>query len=376
MKKLIWILCIATGMLSLPGCSTNFNVAAPYKAITVVYGLLDQADTAHYIIVEKAFLDQNKSAITMAQVPDSSYYSMLNVRIERINSDGSETIYDTIHLNRVDLNTEGYPRKSGPFFTSPNYAYKFTNKLDPNYFYRLVIYNPATGEVDSAETPVIDDIDKSAFSLGTIQDTFPLPAFTLDFASTLQTQTVSSLQALYYAPSNYSFMNEPSPVQFAECVITFRWVDSNSFTRVETPHSADYDLGYLTTAGTSNRSPNYSPSSFTFQPLDLNLYYAIRNGMGTAPANTYRLMDSCDLKFYLGSFDLYTYQLYSLTQGVGLTGGEIEPSFTNMKGAHVLGIFTSRGHRIKRVPIDDVTIDSLRTVSFMSGYNIIGKTLN
>jgi hypothetical protein len=149
--------------LGLCSCTTKFDVAAPYKNITVVYGFLDQNDTAHYVRIEKAFLDNSKNALVMATVPDSSYFPALDVKMERFDVNG--TLVDTIHLNRVDMNAEGYTKQSGTFFTSPNYAYKFTILLDGNYTYQLVITNLLTGDVDSASAPVIVDNDPAVFAV-------------------------------------------------------------------------------------------------------------------------------------------------------------------------------------------------------------------
>ena len=86
MKKLFLPVTVLVALLSLSSCSENFDVAAPYKSITVIYGLMDQGDTAHYIRIEKAFLDQNKSAVDMAKNPDSIYFSNLDVRIDVLNN--------------------------------------------------------------------------------------------------------------------------------------------------------------------------------------------------------------------------------------------------------------------------------------------------
>src|SRR6185437_11084003 len=109
MRKLFSPLLIITALVGISSCSTKFNIAAPYKNITVIYGLMDETDTAHYIRIEKAFLDQNKSAVVMAQNPDSSFYpeSQLDVKMELI--DPSGTIDSIYSLSRVDLNNEGYP---------------------------------------------------------------------------------------------------------------------------------------------------------------------------------------------------------------------------------------------------------------------------
>lgn len=100
------------------GCDNELNLVADHKEIPIVYGLIDQLDTAQYIRVERAFVDLNISANTIAQNPDSLYYEGITVKLVK-QSTGEEYT-----LERVDGNLEGYPRDEGVFATSPNYLYK------------------------------------------------------------------------------------------------------------------------------------------------------------------------------------------------------------------------------------------------------------
>jgi hypothetical protein len=359
MKKLIPAILILA--LAVSGCSTKFNVAAPYKNITVVYGLLDEIDTAHYIRIQKAFLDDSKSALAMAQVPDSNFYSNLNVKIERIDAFNSGTIFDTIHLNLVDLNQEGYPKQSGVFFNSPNYAYKFKSVLVPYYTYRLVITNKTTGQSDSSETAIIDDNNTSSFSVPVIDDiVYNLNG--LDFSSSYNN---FNLIATYNDPvANFSFENQSTPIAISQLIIRFNWLDSNTLTHAVSGHSYDYNAGYTTPTG---------GSSFTFQIANTSLYSAVASGLGTAPANTQRFLEKCDIFVYLGTFDFSNYQQTTSIQGTGLTANEIEPIYTNIKGANALGLYTSRGTRTGKIAITRTTIDSLQSNATTSGVNIVGS---
>ena len=51
-------------------CTTKFNVGADYKEVTVVYGLLSLADTAHYIKITKGYFDQKQNNLELAKNPD------------------------------------------------------------------------------------------------------------------------------------------------------------------------------------------------------------------------------------------------------------------------------------------------------------------
>ncbi len=299
------------------GCSEKFNVAAPYKNITVVYAFLDQADTAHYIRIQKAFLDQSKSALTMSQSPDSSFYTNLNVRIERYNVNGTATTWtDTIHLNRVDLDLEGYPKQTtGPFFNAPNYAYKFKDVLDARYIYRLKVINLSTGQVDSSDAPIINDMDHSnasGFSVDALDDT-NLNNKLLSFGNRLYTVNF----AFNYEPvPGFNFEGLSTPASIAEIVLRFNWTDSNNASHTLTPRYYDYNLGYFNFNGNT---------SITTTVTNQTLLSAMATGLGPAPANTYRLIGRCTLSVYLSTQEYNNYYQNSLAQGTGLTGSEIEP---------------------------------------------------
>lgn len=117
MKKTAFILGILSA-LSFASCDQDIDLTADWKDIPIVYGLLNAADTAHYIRVEKAFQDQNGSAFLAALEPDSLYYANATVRLLNLTT-GKEAV-----LQKVDGAAEGYPREGGDFAQAPNYLYK------------------------------------------------------------------------------------------------------------------------------------------------------------------------------------------------------------------------------------------------------------
>lgn len=116
MKKLTFL--ILTCALALSSCDNELEVAAPWKDIPVVYGILTPSDTAQYIRIEKAFLDPNTSATDIARIPDSLYYQELDAAI--IDLSGNRRI----QLVAVDGALEGYTRDEGVFAENPNVLYK------------------------------------------------------------------------------------------------------------------------------------------------------------------------------------------------------------------------------------------------------------
>ena len=99
-------------------CSNDFDVIAKWKDIPVVFGLIDISDSAHYIRVEKAYLDPDADALELAKIADSIYYENATVQLERVSNGQLFT------LERVDGNNWGYPREDGVFATEPNWLYR------------------------------------------------------------------------------------------------------------------------------------------------------------------------------------------------------------------------------------------------------------
>jgi hypothetical protein len=54
-------------------CKNDVEINGEWKDISVVFGLLNQSDTAHYVRISKAFLGEG-DALVFAQQFDSLYY--------------------------------------------------------------------------------------------------------------------------------------------------------------------------------------------------------------------------------------------------------------------------------------------------------------
>ena len=99
-------------------CDNELDLVADKREVPVVYAIIDQADTAQYVRVERIFVDKNVSGNEIAKNPDSLYYDDITVLLVR-ESNGRE-----YELERVDGNLEGYVREDGVFANTPNYLYK------------------------------------------------------------------------------------------------------------------------------------------------------------------------------------------------------------------------------------------------------------
>lgn len=161
MDRIFQYSCIFLFIGFFSACTTDFELEGEWKDIPIVYGFISRMDTAHYIRVEKAFLEPGGNALEIAQNPDSLYYKNVSVQIERINSGA------VFNLERVDGNLEGYPREDGIFATSPNYLYKIKAseiKLNNEEPIRLIINRGDDKDLITAETVILSDMTTSSTS--------------------------------------------------------------------------------------------------------------------------------------------------------------------------------------------------------------------
>jgi len=338
--------CIFT-TAAITGCSTKFNVDAPYKNITLVYGILDNADSVHYIRIQKSFLSATLSAYDMAKVSDSSFYPQLNVVLKAYNNSGS--LVSIMPLTKIDLNTVGQQKDTGTFFTSPNYAYQLPGALDPLNSYTLVITNPATGEVDSSTTTVVDE------SLAG----FKVPL--IDIRG-------NSISFEHVAGSFIISATVPSNVAYVQGVLRIKWVEKNSATTTSVNKYADWNFGYATP----------SSGSINMKTSNAQFYSFLLGAMPTAPANVTRVLDSLDLFLYAANNEYYTYMQATQTLGTGLTGMDVEPIYTNISSSvsrsSVLGLFAGRGVKNGEVTYGGRTVDSIMADPAFTDRKITGTT--
>ncbi|MBR4391776.1 MAG: hypothetical protein IKT08_06700 [Bacteroidales bacterium] len=107
-------------------CSTDVDLFADYKDITVVYGLLDVNKDTNYVKINKAFLGPG-NALDIALIADScNYPTKLNSRIiEYVASNNSNNYTQTRVL---ELDTITIHDKEPGIFYSPNQLVYFTKE--------------------------------------------------------------------------------------------------------------------------------------------------------------------------------------------------------------------------------------------------------
>ncbi len=159
---------------SISGCDNTVDVNAPWEEITIVYGLLDPRDTTHYLKINKAFLNKNKDAETIARRnPDSLYHNHnIRARLQEINNG---QVQKSVALEKVRLKT----KEPGLFPHPGNMMYKGKMVLNPENRYKLVIDSLKDQNQVTAQTPVLGKL-----ILRSPTSQFPRAPNTFSFAET------------------------------------------------------------------------------------------------------------------------------------------------------------------------------------------------
>jgi len=318
MKKIYLILSVFA--LVFTACETDFDVNAEWEETTVVFGLLDAAKDTQFIKISKAFLGE-ADALQMAQYADSINFNNgnLDVKVARINNNGST---DTITLNETrTLRDEGNFNDSVVMYTFENFEFEsnslnqYTNFLNSNSEYELLIKNNVTGNSVSSKTEIIKGFNFSAGIPNSDKLTF--------YADGL---------GFRFPRFEWSSVNSPNAEIF-QFNLRFHYTENEE----------DKELLWTQTAlGSNDNILILSGEDFFHQFLANNKAFS---------TDEEREFTSIDIEMTLGSQDLKTY----ISVNEPITGIVQErPQFTNINNG--IGLFSSRYTKV--YPGLDLNADS------------------
>jgi len=149
------------GTIFFNSCSNELEVNADWKDITVVYGILDQNDSVHYLKITKAFLGPG-DALSFAKISDSSNYpEKLDVRIEgwEKNSEYDSSLKQTVYFDTITINHK--EEGDSIFYYPSQLVYKSIGKekLNSTYIFKLFIKDNRTGKEVTSQTQLVQKIN-------------------------------------------------------------------------------------------------------------------------------------------------------------------------------------------------------------------------
>ncbi len=322
------LLAFGAALVFAQSCSNDFELTAPWKEVPIVYAILSPNDTAHYVRIEKAFLDPEISALQIAQIPDSIYYpaNAIQVFIEEVATNRK------FPLTRVDGRLEGYPRKDGIFATSPNWLYKTKETLVPGRRYRLrIVRNDGRPDV-TAETTIPGNF--------TIQS--PDPSLIPVRITFLRDRS-----------SNITWFCDSNGVYFS---IRFRIrIRENNLNGTLVKR----DTLYWTPVPNTRRSNVLTGNGFltTERILSESFYRFLVENLPPAN-NTFRRFEGIDITLEGGGREIERY-LETAAANAGITGAELVTLYTNLSEG--FGIFT--GKNLVTLPNVSVTPETVNSMN-------------
>jgi hypothetical protein len=307
----------------LNSCNDKIDLIGDFQETAVVYGLLDQSDSIHYMRINRAFIGPGNS-LEFANIPDSNYFDQVDATItEFVNGNQTRvwTLQDTLIENK-DTNGIFYaPQQKLYYFITKkcnadgsqalhsSSQADLLNSLNENASYKIHIsVNGGKIEVDGS-TDLVKDITSP---------TVDPVSFRFDYIDNDGSYASNSIKA---NAGNSYMINTTLEIAFQEfgsdtVLKKFKW-----------------------TLGESDVIPN---GFKVFTMPGENFYNLIKENCSSDPSITKRRIYSIKAIITGGSEDLYNYITVSKPSS---SIAQNKPTYTNLSvnnGARVVGIFSSR----------------------------------
>jgi len=316
------ILLFATIATIFSSCSTEFDVTAPYKEIPVIFGILNKDEAVQYIKINKAYLNDEGSAILAGSVPDSnvypypieaklyaSYTPLTDANIKYIDS----VVLDTVHLNKE----AGSFNANNIFYKTPTgFKVKYNSPRigDTTWAnYHIVVRRKSDGKlIAKSRTPIVADFNFSG--------------------TQFEVKLYSRFTKIYL---NHTFnwsgaVNGKMYTTFLR--FKFREVDD----LVGTSEEKFVDMPLFENIKTSN-SNGSSKISYTLSGEAFFTYLQAKLDPLTSPSARREYIAPLELHFNVAGEELTKY--IEINNGSGGLN-DIRPEYSNVEGG--LGIFSSR----------------------------------
>lgn len=306
MKNLFGLLFLIFTVSILQSCNEEVELSGDFKETAVVHGLLNQADTVHFIKINRAFIGPG-DALQIAQIPDSSYFSDVNATVSEV-VNGSVIRY----WNLVDTLVDN--KESGAFFSPTQKLYYFhtigQSGLNENATYKLRI------EINGGEIVVEGETELVKGMTTTISPT-------------------NSPFKFYDNQGNYVTQGIPlsntGTAYVVNCQMEVNFKEIQGTTA--TPKQFRWQLGEADVNPNTNK--NFNAPGQTF-------YQLLASNCTSDPLIEKRTLESVAIEFTGGSQELYNYMSVNKPTS---SLAQNKPSYTNLTvtgDARVIGIFSSR----------------------------------
>ncbi len=333
-------------------CDDDFSVNDNWKDITIVYGLLNNTDTAQYIKINKAFLGEG-NVYEMADVSDSIQYNKnLNVKLLEYKIKNTEldpyfnSNWEATDRKPITLyKTNEIQKEEGVFGNDVNYLYKTTETLYDKYKYVIEIINTETNKKVTAETFMI-------YNLKVISPNADI-RFKVDMSNERHQFTTSWKSAVY-----------GKIYQVKLCFNYLEIINSDTIKKTVYFKYPEQKIPEVTLPGKQGAE--------MLQPVGgADFYQKIANAIDEQN-NVKRIFSSIDFIYQVGGQSFSTY--LSVSNAVE-SYGQIPAAYTNIKNGK--GIFDCRkSYKIQGKHITNASLDSLSIGRFTKHLRFVNWTLD
>jgi hypothetical protein len=322
---LAYITALLTGMFFFTSCNEEVNLIGGFEETAVIYGLLDQSDSLHYIKINRAFIGPGNS-LDIAQIPDSNYFDQVDAKIEEFVS-GTKTREWSLRDTLID-NKE----TNGVFYAPQEKLYYFaTRKCKANGDQQLNTSNPAD---------LLNSLNENA------SYTLTVSVNNGQFEVTGTTDLVKNISCPTIEPVNYRFDFINNDGSYGQSLLK---VNSGSSSIMNTSMEVKFlemekgvDTSLVTFKWNLGES-EVDPNGFKMFTVGGQTFYElIRDNCSTDPSINRRRFTSIKIIMTGGSEALLNYITVNKPSS---SLAQNKPTFTNLNvtnGFKVAGLFSSR----------------------------------
>lgn len=311
----------------LVSCNEDIDFTGTASEAPVVYCLLDQNDTLHYVKITRAFAGNN-NATEVAQIADSSYYDQVDVKIEQWAGPvkiGEYQLTDTTITGKTP----------GAFYNPDQKVYYFK---EPNLKVTETVNTPGGQQTFNVEYRLIASINNGEFVVNAKTELVQGTGITTPIG-----QGAYAFVNYNNGTTNYLQQNVKVNAGNSSVVETrLELVMDEYFNGVPVQKSFFWKLGYVSIDNfASGNIAAFKANGETF----LNL---VKQNVTNDPTITRRVLKEIRLYATCGSSDLNTYMIVNQPSS---SLAQTKPTYTNLTTSDnrpVIGIFSSRSTVIQK----------------------------
>ena len=320
MRQLSFFLLFVSAIFLFNSCDENIKLDGDFVETAVVYGLLDQADSIHYIKITRAFIGPG-SALDIAQIADSSYFDQVEATV-------SELVNGQVVRTWALQDTTIQDKDTNGLFYGPE------QKV---YYFKTLPTGPLEA-IQTSSNPQMSSLKPTATYIlnATINNSFQISG---------ETELVHGMTSTA-ASQNFTFKFANDPGVYLSTGVSISNTGNAHIT------SAHLDVLFNEHQGAVANEKSFrwklgeaavEPySSRTYSAIGRTFYDLVKSNVSADPSIDKRTFKAIRVIITGGAEELYNYMSVNSPSS---SLAQSKPTYTNLSvtnGKRVVGIFSSR----------------------------------